>query len=222
MAIILLTGPTLYIGRVVRQGGLSPAKLVTGMVVILAVATFFASSAEGRETVTKVVRMTLLDKDKSDSYRYRRETQTMALVTMSETYYMGAGWGSIRTSGFFYSLLGTVGVIGLGLFCGFYGSLFLPLFRRRPQYAGSSQYDLYNGALFALTILMCAMAAAGSEPVMPVLWLLFGITTVGRSAGQAHSDHHLSRLSSNRPTTFSHSEILTLEEAVFRAPADIG
>lgn len=39
---------------------------------------------------------------------------------------------------------------------------------------------MFAQALFAATMLLCSMLIAGSEPVAPVLWVLFGIATVAR------------------------------------------
>ena len=180
MAFMLLLGGFLYIRYLMRLGGISAIKLIA-MILLLAGMTSSIASESARATVSKVVRSVLLDKDKSASYRARAESHTQALAALSDTYYMGAGWGSIRASGFAFFLLGTVGVVGLTLFCSFYLSLFLPLFRRRGQDERDSLNDLLERSLFGVSILLCGLAAAGSEPTLPVLWVLFGVATLGRS-----------------------------------------
>jgi hypothetical protein len=174
---MLLCGGYLYIRHLRRQGGISPAKLLIALTLLLG-ATAMGASHAVRDTLTKVIHTTLLDKDKSASYRQRNESHTAALTTLSATYYMGAGWGSIRASGFAFFLLGSVGILGTALFCGYYISLFVPLFRKRPR-SLKARGDLYERSLFGATILMLGMAVAGSEPTVPIMWALFAVATAG-------------------------------------------
>jgi hypothetical protein len=128
----------------------------------------------------KVVRSVLLDKENSQSYRDRASSSAAAMETASETYYMGAGWGSVRASGLMYVLLGNVGVVGAALFVGFVASLFLPLLRRHPAPTDAATAHLYEKALLALTVMLVGLLAAGAEPVVPVLWALFAVATAGK------------------------------------------
>ena len=168
----------LAIRRMLRSGGLSPAKVVVGLVVLAGFITLFTLSTTAVQTVQKVFTSTLLDKKDSDSYRERTETHVIALETLAETDYLGAGWGSVRASGLFYVLLGCLGVPGLTLFLAFVGSLFLPLFRRYAPGVAPPSRDLIEKSLFGMSTLLVAMIVAGAEPVAPILWVLFGVATV--------------------------------------------
>jgi hypothetical protein len=180
VAFMLLLSGILYVRYLMRRGGIAASKLIVAIIVVSA-GLALTTNTSARETVTEVVGSVLLDKDKSASYRDRTESHAEALATLSDTYYMGAGWGSIRASGLGYVLLGTVGVIGLALFISFYCSLFIPIFRRRRPNEHKLHGDLFDQSLFGVTILLCGMAVSGAEPTLPTLWVLFGIATAGRT-----------------------------------------
>lgn len=180
-----------FYGWSVFRRGISPLRFILALVLVGAVAAFFTVSKDGPQTVNKVFTSTLLEKSNTDSYKERTETHSLALQTLADTYYVGAGWGSLRASGLAYILLGTLGLPGSALFLAFYLSLFRPFFQRTlPQsfrtFSASAMAetvanrDLFARSMFAVTMLLCAMLLAGSEPVSPILWVLFGIATVAR------------------------------------------
>ncbi|QHN02182.1 hypothetical protein FTO74_01390 [Granulicella sp. WH15] len=176
LAFILAAGGALTVRYLFGQGGISLAKLL--LVVTLAGGTvgLFVTTNAGA-MVNKVINSVLLEKKNSVSYRERTETHVAALETMEKTFYMGAGWGSIRASGLTYMLLGTVGVPGFILFTGFFLSLFAPLLQKGRA---SERNDLFEQSLFALTIMILGLGVAGSEPVQPILWALFGVASAAR------------------------------------------
>lgn len=175
-----------FCGKTVLKNGISRVRLIVALVLIGGAAGFFTLSKSGVQTVSKVLTSTLLDKTTSDSYKERTETHTYALQALADTAYVGAGWGSLRASGLGYILLGTVGIPGTVLFFGFYLSLFKPFFYRRTQGVrnGMKRWgdgeEMFAQSLFAATMLLCSMLIAGSEPVAPALWVLFGIATVAK------------------------------------------
>lgn len=178
---LTVCGVILAIGYVVRQRRLSIPKVVFGLLVAMGMCGLFTLQPGARETVTKVIQSTLLEKRSSESYRNRTLTHDAALETLQNTYFMGAGWGSARASGLVYILLATVGVPGLLLFIGLLVSLLIPLFHSNPPEKQPPLADQFGQALLALSVLLLAMVIAGSEPVDPLLWILLGVVTVARS-----------------------------------------
>jgi hypothetical protein len=125
----------------------------------------------------------LLEKTNSDSYRKRTAANTVALDSASQTYYMGAGWGSVRASGLIYILLGNLGLPGLLLFSGVIVLLFQPFFDRRRTGLNKGS-DLFERSLFALMTALLASSIAGAEPVEPILWVLLAVATAGKEKGE--------------------------------------
>ncbi|MBW4038427.1 MAG: hypothetical protein HIU91_06020 [Acidobacteria bacterium] len=187
--IIMTLVAMFFYGYSVLRRGISPTKFILALSLVGSVTIFCTLSTKGVETVNKVIASTLIDKSNSDSYRERTATHVFALQTLEQTDYVGAGWGSLRASGLAYILLGTVGLPGSLLLLSFYLSLFRPLLRRRSSILGDQHFEfgsingreLFSKSLFSATMLLCAMLIAGSEPVTPILWVLFGIATVAQS-----------------------------------------
>lgn len=178
----VISGGILYCRYMFRRGGVSPARLALALVLLMATTALFTLSNDARQTINKVITSTLLEKGNSQSYRDRTATHAAALETLSGTYYMGAGWGSIRASGLAYIVLGNIGVVGLALLFALYASLFLPYFSRRWPRPLHGTNNLLGQSLFAITIMLVGLIIAGSEPVQPILWILFGIATAARPA----------------------------------------
>ncbi len=117
-----------------------------------------------------------VDKVNSDSYRERTLWNTLALQTSHDSYYFGAGWGSVRASSFACSLMGNVGIPGVLLFCFFLFQLVRPLFRPH-RYA---RFELYERSLFAIAVMLVALVVATPDPVMPVIWVLFAVAVAAK------------------------------------------
>lgn len=183
----VLIGGTIHLIGVGRSGAISPRKLIIALLLLTALTTLFTVSKSAVESVTRAASVTLLDKKDSQSFRERSLTSAASLETFSQTWYLGAGWGSVRASGLFYILLGNIGVPGVALFVCAYISLFFPLLHRRDRGAAMQTDDSCERSLFALTVLGFGLILAGAEPVEPILWALFGIATAARIAPVAHS-----------------------------------
>jgi hypothetical protein len=181
---VIATASVGYAVYLVRQGGISGAKLTVAFVLAVGAVTLF-SFANARATVGKVITSTLLDKKNTDSYKERSMTNRAALATAADSDYMGAGWGSVRASGLPYVLMGMVGVVGSAIFVLFVVSLFLPLLRRSPTLRLQTPDHLYEKSLFATIVMLVGLCVAGAEPVQPILWILFGVATVGRPLARA-------------------------------------
>ncbi len=187
LATIAVGGMFLYARHTLGRQGAAPVKLLL-LLGVVAVAVPLFTLTDAPQTVAKVFNGVFVDKVNSDSYRERTLWNTLALQTSHDSYYFGAGWGSVRASSFACSLMGNVGIPGVLLFCFFLLQLIRPLFRPR-RYA---RFELYERSLFAIAVMLVALVVATPDPVMPVIWVLFAVAVAAkprRSAqpGWAHS-----------------------------------
>lgn len=178
LGFLMVAGISLYGLHCFRQKGLSSVKLIILIGLLCAGGTLVLLTDAGK-TVNKVVNSVLLDKTNTESYRARTASNIAALNTASHTYYMGAGWGSVRASGLLYILLGNVGIPGLLLFALSLALMCKPLFERRKT-VPADQADSFERSLLAMFTAVLGLAIAGAEPVAPILWALFAIATAAR------------------------------------------
>lgn len=180
MIVILLVGGALTMRVIFLRRSLARAKAILLLSVLLAgIVTLLISNVA--VTVNKAVHSVLLDKEDSLSYRERTASNRSAMETSRQTYYMGAGWGSVRCSSLGPGLMATVGVIGVVLFCAFLISLTRPLFV--PGYK-SQQGDIYEMSLLGTLVILAAMMVASNEPDQPILWVLFAACAAGPTSYQ--------------------------------------
>jgi hypothetical protein len=177
----VVAGGVMHLLQVLQRRRIAPLKVIIAIALLTGGVALFSLSGTAGDSVAQVVTLTLLNKKDTQSYRERALTSEASLVTLSETYYMGAGWGSVRASGLVYILLGNVGIIGLCLFFAGYFSLFIPIVRLKARHALMRDGDLFERSLFALTVLGLGLILAGTEPVEPILWALFGIAASAKS-----------------------------------------
>lgn len=158
----------------------------------------FATAPGAREATRKVLNSVVLNKTETESYRDRTQSHTDALETLQATDYLGAGWGSTRASGMAYTLLEAIGIPGTALFALACGAILLPIVG-----GAKSVLPEASSGRTALAILMSltAMLLAGSEPIAPVLWILFAAALRIRTAraGAQAQTHLQSRRSSPSP-----------------------
>jgi hypothetical protein len=179
LTFLLVAAPVLYGYHTLRKRALAPATLTIALL-ICGIGTCLYLTTDISVTVTKVVRAVLLDKKESVSYRERAQSGQAAMETASETYYMGAGWGSARASGLMYVLMGNVGIVGSFLFVAFIASLFLPMLHGNHARERSASTYFYEKTLLASLVILVGLLAAGAEPVAPILWALFAGATAGK------------------------------------------
>jgi hypothetical protein len=172
LILILLAGGALSLRSLFQSRSLSRVKAI-----LLLLAAFSSGivlmTTNAPATIDKVIHSVLLDKENSSSYRDRTASNYAAMETARQTYYMGAGWGSVRCSSLGSGLLATVGAAGVLLFCAFLFSLILPLFS--PRRLG----NVYEKSLLGTLIILAGMMVAGNEPVQPILWVLFAACAAG-------------------------------------------
>lgn len=192
LILLVGTGGVIFVGSLIARGTLDRGKLVVCLTMIAILGGIFYFGESAPNAVHRALETTFFQKQNSDSFRARNLTHVIALQALADTDYLGAGWGSVRASGLFYCLLANTGVLGVTLFLLFVGSLFLPLFQRAKRgFMALSNFgsDTYTDsplprALFAMIMLLTTMAIAGSEIGNPILWVLFGVATLG---GASHS-----------------------------------
>jgi hypothetical protein len=198
---LLAIGSIIYAVQILSGRPFSPNKVVIGVAIVGVLVATFSFSSVTKRTTTKAIDTAVFQKQTTDSYRARTLTHQLAVETLRNTYYLGAGWGSVRPSGLLYVMLANAGILGLTMFLIFIFLLFLPLLHRIGQSPSilvrSSRYaqvwadSPLPKALFSMTMLLATMALAGSEIGTPILWVLFGIATVSspsNSLEDARSD----------------------------------
>jgi O-antigen ligase len=177
LIVTVLAGSALALRALFRAPSLSRPKaillLAAALVVTVALITTNATAM-----INKAIHSVLLDKEDTSSYRERTASNYAAMETARQTYYMGAGWGSVRCSSLGPGLLGTVGILGTFLFCTFLLSLTLPLFGPDKN---SRREDTYEKSLLGTLVILAAMMVAGNEPDQPILWVLFAACAAGRT-----------------------------------------
>jgi hypothetical protein len=179
LSFLLVAAPVLYGYHAFKKRALAPGTVMIALL-FFGMGTCLFLTTNISATVTKVIKGVILDKTDSVSYRERAQSGQAALETASETYYMGAGWGSARASGLIYVLMGNVGIVGSFLFVAFIASLFVPMLHDNHACRGSASTYSYEKALLALMVILVGLIAAGAEPVAPILWALFAGATAGK------------------------------------------
>jgi O-antigen ligase len=175
LATIGLGGIFFAARRTFGKRGVAPLKLILLLAVLTTIIPLLLVTNFGH-TVSKVFDSVFINKVDSESYRERSLWNDLALQSAKDTYYMGAGWGSVRASSFICSLLGGIGLPGTLLFFYFLYRLARPALSPR-RYA---HYDLYDRSLFAIAVMMVALALAGADPVEPLIWMLFGVAAASK------------------------------------------
>ena len=180
LATVLCGSLLLYIRHTFSKQGVAPVKLLMILLVIAIAVPIFLLTGAG-DVVSKVVMNVFVDKVGSDSYKERAMWNEMALQTFHDTYYLGAGWGSARASSFACSLLANVGIPGGGLFVFFLLQMIRPAFSPKRFV----RFELFERALFGSAVMLVGLVVAGSDPVMPIIWVLFGIATAAKPRTRA-------------------------------------
>ncbi len=113
----------------------------------------------------------IFGKFESHSGESRIYADMLALDTLRQTYGLGAGVGSLRSSSFIMGLLGTTGVQGFVLFMAFLSTLFFHL-KKDPSPEA-------RAILFGLLGCMIGWALSVPDAAIPLFWLLAGAALIG-------------------------------------------
>ena len=146
--VALLKGDMRLMGRVLRVG--------IPVVVLLGLAFFAGDTLVPRfdSSISEVLGATL-DKQHSSSYNDRTDTDLDSLTAAVQTYGLGTGWGSNRSSSLIPGILANIGVPGLlGLL--WFGAGIVRVVRRARRASASAEQmivmDGCCGALFAFIL----------------------------------------------------------------------
>jgi O-antigen ligase len=182
---LTLVGGSLCALHFLRRGGLSRG---IGVVIVIAAIgiTVVVNMGTTSSLVNKEIRSVLIEKANSPSYRDRNRLNMVAMGTARQTYFLGAGWGSVRCSGLQYLLVSTVGIPGIILFSCVLVAICVPL---RETRSAAATKELYARVLFATIVTLFGMAVSGADTVSPILWILLGAASAGPELKTRRSTH---------------------------------
>ncbi len=192
LATVAVGGALMYTRYSFRRQGVAPVKMLLLLALVGAAVPALVLTDAGH-TVSKVFQTVFVDKVDSDSYRERSLWNTLALQTSRDSYYFGAGWGSVRASSFACSLMGNVGIPGTLLFVTFLLQLLRPALRP-GRYV---RFEMFERSLFALAVMMVGLVVAGSDPITPMSWVLFGVAVASKPRRSAA--HHAAAYGAPQP-----------------------
>lgn len=136
-----------------------------------AIIIFSIASPSARQTVNDLLQTVIFDKKSTFSYEQRTEMNNYAYSTAAETAWLGAGWGQCRASSIIPTMLGNVGLPGIGLFVALSGQPFLALLRRK-------RITPFHGAvLFCLSTLIVDLIISNPEINSPIIWFVLAIAS---------------------------------------------
>jgi hypothetical protein len=130
--------------------------------------------------ITDVVEGTT-NKESTESYDVRSRQDRDSFNLVFETYGMGAGWGSVRASSFFPSLIGNVGIVGLLVVCWFALSVTRQAGRARRLASSLDQIFVIDAASAALVGTLAAALISAPEIDLLSFYVLLALL-IGCSA----------------------------------------
>ena len=175
MAALAIGGIALAMFAALRRGRLAPVKLLLVILAIAVIVPVFALT-NAPHAVESVLQGVFVNKIDTESYRTRSLLNAQALQTARDSYYCGAGWGSVRASSFFCTVLANAGIPGMVLFLWFLVQCARPLLRPRRYL----RFEMFEQACFGLYAVLVALAVATPDIIQPVIWTLFAIVTAAK------------------------------------------
>jgi hypothetical protein len=179
---IAIGGILLYARYSFRRQSMAPVKLLL-LLGLVGTAVPLLILTDAGHTISNVLANVFVNKVDSASYRERSLWNTLALKTSHDSYYFGAGWGSVRASSFACSLMANVGIPGVLLFLFFILQLLRPLWTPK-RYA---RFEMYERSLFAIAVVLVALLIATPDPIEPIIWVLFAIATASKPRRMART-----------------------------------
>jgi hypothetical protein len=132
------------------------------------------------EPITVFFDNTLLNKLESDSGVERGGWNTQAFANFTDTWFLGAGLGSVRASNWFLACLGSIGIIGTAFYLAFLGSI-----ARAPAETGNEARDaiIQSLKIGCLALLIAALLTASTPNLGTFFYVLAGLSVgLSRSA----------------------------------------
>ena len=139
-------------------------------IVVLLVSVSVFLQPQVRTEIGSLLDMVLFTKTQSASYVERTAWNQAALAAGSQTWWIGAGWGSLRASSLVANILGTVGIPGLLLFITFCG-LTIRLASKGPADASQMQ----KSVMLPIFISLIDCVLAGPEMTDTSIWFFLGV-----------------------------------------------
>ncbi|MBF0888691.1 MULTISPECIES: O-antigen ligase family protein [Gluconobacter] len=140
---------------------------IAGGIVCMGVTTL-ALTAFAPDVVkaASVVMLETQDKKQSASYEERTEKDADSYQLAFDTYGLGTGWGSDRSSSLLPGFLATIGVVGVLILVIWNGSLFLKIYRTIKAAAGERSLDAWMIEATFTALLGRTVATLISGPVL--------------------------------------------------------
>jgi len=178
LPLVLIMGGGNALARMRIQRTLVSMVLAAGIVLVplvLALPSLVDSAA--------VVLESTLEKGDSSSFEDRMEMDRLAVDAMMQSWGIGIGWGSTRSSSFIPGILGNAGIVGLGLLVWF-GVALSKLIRRAGRLA-PPQHPA-RPALDGFTAAVCGQLCAAllSAPTISSLGFFLHLALVFGAAGR--------------------------------------
>ena len=143
--------------------------LVVVIAVLAVMGALIVLEAPVVDNLRLFLEQTLLDKMDSDSGLERGRWNSRALQNFLDTYGLGVGFGTVRTSSFVVTLLSNVGVIGTLGYCGFLCYVLKP----KHQPSGEGEPPVIRAARHSTLALLVAAAISGTVFHMGTVFYMF-------------------------------------------------
>jgi len=149
----------------VRGDGLNRKSSARGWAVVLSVFGVVGCIVFFTPDLLEAVLATTVEKGESHSLWFRMANEVHSLGIFIETYGLGVGLGSNRSSGLIPTILSTVGIVGTALFIAV-------LYRIGKLFPGRSARSSLQMGFWALLTMIIAEVVAVPDINRPVLWAL--------------------------------------------------
>jgi hypothetical protein len=188
--------------------------LIVGCIAVLS-AMLLLSLPNTRQTIVHMFDVMVLSKPSSGSYIERTGWSTLALKSLWQSYGVGVGVGSLRTSNFFVNLLASTGVVGGLLFLAF---LYVA-FTAKSKTASRQNDELIRMAKLSMIPIFAMLAMVGTVPDYGIVaGALFGVVT-GASHLRPSSGRRLKKRRKRSPAWMMKAKPKELmDQASFDAP----
>ena len=147
--------------------------IAAGPVSVVLIGGLFAVRPDILEGLTEFLDMSVTSKLTSDSGEERSEWNMRGIETILNSYGLGAGLGSVRTSSFLIGLPANVGLVGTLLFAAFFARIFKP--PRGPDVgaAQNQSEQIAAGARSACFGILLAACASGGTADLGIMFFIF-------------------------------------------------
>lgn len=165
---VVATGAARLLGRIGQLAMICAVLLGVGG---LAVATFSPHTVESAQMIAS----STAEKKNSVSYQERSQADADSLTAFAETYGLGVGWGSNRSSSLIPGLLATVGAVGVICLAVFDWRLMKSAAWALRAAPGSPETMVVEGVMAALAGRLTAACISGPTIGLPDFYVLIAV-----------------------------------------------